>query len=351
MNSLSRTRYVIYGPNIHQGGGKTLLLPLLEILEAREDVVFVLDKRLDISARWQPVGAVIRVKPSFFSRLSMELSLYKMIKPDDQLLCMGNLPPIFARSKEVIVFVQNCYLVNKELLKDFSFFVRSRIRFERWWLRFSASNVTRYIVQTKTMAHLLKKTLNRVADVLPYADLTYDASNKAVASSVEKQYDFIYVASGEPHKNHKQLLLAWIRLAQLNQFPSLCLTLSRNQFPELYQWIGVMVKQHCLNIEIVSELSHQQVEDMYKKSKALIYPSKLESFGLPLIEAVSMGLPVLASDLSYVYDVITPSMVFNPNSSESIALSVMNFTYQSASFSVEFNTSAGFLNEVFGSAH
>ena len=64
---------------------------------------------------------------------------------------------------------------------------------------------------------------------------------------------------------------------------------------------------------------------LYKSSSALIFPSKVESFGLPLIEATQMGLPVLASELDYVRDVIEPVETFNPESPVSIARAVRRF--------------------------
>jgi glycosyltransferase involved in cell wall biosynthesis len=50
-----------------------------------------------------------------------------------------------------------------------------------------------------------------------------------------------------------------------------------------------------------------------------------ESFGLPLIEAVDMGLDVISSDLNYVYQVIHPSLTFNPNDIKSIANTIQKY--------------------------
>ena len=55
----------------------------------------------------------------------------------------------------------------------------------------------------------------------------------------------------------------------------------------------------------------------------MIYPSLFESFGLPLVEAQSFGLPVLAAERDYVRDVITPAESFDPESAVSIARAVM----------------------------
>jgi glycosyltransferase involved in cell wall biosynthesis len=51
----------------------------------------------------------------------------------------------------------------------------------------------------------------------------------------------------------------------------------------------------------------------------------LESFGLPLIEARQAGLPILASELDYVRDVVDPEQTFDPDSPMSIARAVKRF--------------------------
>ena len=61
---------------------------------------------------------------------------------------------------------------------------------------------------------------------------------------------------------------------------------------------------------------------LYKKSAALIFPSKFESFGLPIIEAIQAGLPILAPEVDYVRDLIDPAQTFDPASAISIARSV-----------------------------
>jgi glycosyltransferase involved in cell wall biosynthesis len=43
-----------------------------------------------------------------------------------------------------------------------------------------------------------------------------------------------------------------------------------------------------------------------------------ESFGLPLIEAAAAGCKIISSDLPYVFEVVKPSLVFDPNDISSI---------------------------------
>jgi glycosyltransferase involved in cell wall biosynthesis len=69
-------------------------------------------------------------------------------------------------------------------------------------------------------------------------------------------------------------------------------------------------------------LTYSEIHSLYKRSNATIYPSKLESLGLPLIEARDAGLPIIASELDYVRDILNPEQSFDPESPISIARAV-----------------------------
>ncbi len=49
----------------------------------------------------------------------------------------------------------------------------------------------------------------------------------------------------------------------------------------------------------VGRLNHADCLSEYGRADALILPSVLESYGLPLVEAMVMGLPVIAADLPH----------------------------------------------------
>jgi len=80
-----------------------------------------------------------------------------------------------------------------------------------------------------------------------------------------------------------------------------------------------------LRIHTLGVLPHDQLLALYRESKALIYPSGFESFGLPLVEAKMAGLPVLAPELDYVRDIVNPVESFDPSSPISIARAVKRF--------------------------
>jgi glycosyltransferase involved in cell wall biosynthesis len=227
----------------------------------------------------------------------------------------------------VLVFLQNRYLVEPRSLKGFPFFHRLRIELERRWLRWRKRNVTRFIVQTPSMQRSVHRTLGMPSSVLPF--LKDPGSYTRLADGLRDRKpsgrSFLYVASGEPHKNHCNLVEAWTLLAKEGIRPGLFLTLDKDRFRELCGWIEEKVRDFRLNVTNVGSISAQDLERIYEEALALIYPSNFEALGLPLIEARCAGLPILASEMDYVRDAVDPEETFDPGSPVSIARAVKRF--------------------------
>ena len=103
------------------------------------------------------------------------------------------------------------------------------------------TNADEFVVQTPTMKRLLEaRTQGRVpVRVLPFmTESSGYARNVAQATAAKREsYEFLYVASGEPHKNHRRTIEAWCLLAEEGLFPSLRLTLDETRFSTLYREI------------------------------------------------------------------------------------------------------------------
>ena len=323
-------RLIVHAPNVHIGGGRSLLIPLLEAC-SRFPCPLILDERLRIRPALEArFDTIHRVPPKPIARLKAELLLRNLAGPGDVVLCMGNLPPLFSLAARTFVFVQNRYLAeDATAISGFSRRVRLRIRLEKLWLHTRKANAKHFVVQTESMRQALQAALNVQAIVMPFVAFDGDVRRRSstVRSAQPKAYDLLYVASGEPHKNHRCLVEAWVLLAQQGWYPHLCLTLGAAADADLKGWIEQEKREHDLRITNVGELSAEAVQQLYHDSKALIFPSVLESFGLPLIEARRIDLPILASELDYVRDLVDPEETFDPNSPRSIARAVIRFLH------------------------
>jgi glycosyltransferase involved in cell wall biosynthesis len=274
---------------------------------------------------------VIRVPPSMRERLQADAEITRQASAADLLLCLGNLPPLRRPACKTVVYLQNRYLIGPAKLHGTQLPERARLIVERIWLRTLASHAHLFLVQTPTMKQMLCEHLglenNRVR-VAPYLPCNIDWL-RSLSDATELQSDqerpFLYVASGEPHKNHRLLVQAWRLLAAEGHFPRLQLTLDEGRFTALAAWITEQAREHSLRIEVNAAKSLETVDGLYCQARALVYPSLFESFGLPLIEARQAGLPVLAAEQDYVRDILDPEQSFDPHSAHSIARAVKRF--------------------------
>jgi len=208
--------------------------------------------------------------------------------------------------------------------------LKTRLFLERVWLKFFYKNTDQIIVQTPSMKKLVIENLSNDIPV-KVVTLVGDVSNrnkiKVKENKVTRDKTFIYVASGEPHKNHKNLIEAWCMLAEENIYPTLKLTLDikRSCDEKVYNWITKKINSHQLKVINLGYLSTSGLLKEYLASNALIYPSLFESMGLPLIEARNISLSIIASELDYVRDIVDPVESFNPNSATSIYKAVKRF--------------------------
>jgi len=315
-------RLLIHAPGINVGGGLVLLKELLAVVNIESSWIN-LDSRAVSLIDLKPMLNYSIVRPSLISRLVGEFRLYLNSTNKDTVLCFNGMPPIFPVKGNVKVFLQNRHLLGHNSLSVFTFKTRIRLTVERYICKIFKFNVSEFIVQTPSMKHAVLEGLCdsinvRIYPFMPLLDLTGDNI------TLSEKNDFIYVADGEHHKNHNNLLKAWVELALEGIYPSLVLTIPKRNH-KLLSKLSIIRKKYNLVIENKSELEYDMVKMHYLNSRSLIYPSTFESFGLPLLEASNFGLPIIASELDFVRDVCTPLHTFDPNSPLSIARAVKRF--------------------------
>jgi glycosyltransferase involved in cell wall biosynthesis len=317
---------IVHAPNVHQGGGAILLLSLLRAAKSLTHCVLLADARLGVPDEIAASITLHRFEPTISGRLAAERRLRSLAKEDSAILCLGNLPPLHELKGRVYLFVQNRYLCDAASVAGFPWRKRLRIRAERRFLLRYAHHADVVIVQTPSMRECIRTTLRVDALVAPFFE------GGSALNSVQKERrpaaapggKFLYVATGEPHKNHRTLLEAWRLLAEDGLFPELHLTLSPSEFA------AINLDSMAAHGQKPSIMNHHQLDRealsaLYRQVDALIYPSTMESLGLPLIEAKLAGLPVIAPEVDYVRDVIVPDETFDPDSPRSIARAVKRF--------------------------
>lgn len=221
-----------------------------------------------------------------------------------------------------ICFFQNIFLIKKNNTSNVSFKEFFKIYLKRFYFILFLNNFDYFIVQSESSKNLLKKLLIKKKINKKIEILTLFEFNEVLPINHKKAYDFIYPAEFLPHKNHINLIKAFIRLSSSGIYPSLVLTISKKNIPKI---LDNKIDENKLKIFFFENLERSDFLSIFSQSRALIYPSFHESLGIPLLEAESMSIPIIASELDFVRDLINPNETFNPNSDISIERAIKRF--------------------------
>lgn len=115
---------------------------------------------------------------------------------------------------------------------------------------------------------------------------------------------FVYPANAWPHKNHRMLFVAWGMLQKYEKFQDIKLVCTAENNKDIH-----LLKNEVKDLNLENKicfpgfLSDADLSSLLAYSSGLIFPSLYEGFGMPIIEAMRMGIPVLCSDCSSLPEV------------------------------------------------
>lgn len=100
---------------------------------------------------------------------------------------------------------------------------------------------------------------------------------------------FLHVSNNEPRKNLNRVVRAFSRLRRTDDI-ELLLKLPKDQAQHYEGIPGVRV--------LAGMLSTEQLAELYRRALGFLFPSLYEGFGLPILEAMACGCPVITSNVS-----------------------------------------------------
>lgn len=153
-----------------------------------------------------------------------------------------------------------------------------------------------------------------------YSPKGKDAAIERVAKQFNVRDYILCVGRLEPRKNHSGLIKAYIHLKQSNVGIGPLVIVGQRDFS--YDTIFEMLRENGLedSVRVLESVSDQLLPDLYRAARVFVYPSFAEGFGIPPLEAMACGTPVVTSNTTALGEVVgNAGLTVNPFKHEEIA--------------------------------
>jgi glycosyltransferase involved in cell wall biosynthesis len=291
-----------------------LLRALAQLPEARsrEIVLYVnlSSKRKAIERLGFDLPAAWRVRAIPFPRLwtHARLSWEMLTRPPRTLFVPSHVVPLWHPRRTVVTVHDLGYLEYPQAHTRLS---RLYLHFSTWFSAHAAGRVI--AISEATKRDLVKRygiKPGKIAVIYHGRDPIFTpVTDKGKIENTLARYGitqpyFIHVGTLQPRKNLGVLVEAWDMLrAGMEQPPMLLLAGKRGW---LYESLFESVQSRGLGdlVKFADYVERDDLPALYSGALALTFPSLYEGFGLPALEAMSCGTPVLASTASSVPEVV-----------------------------------------------
>lgn len=154
------------------------------------------------------------------------------------------------------------------------------------------------------------------------ANLERDPLEKSVAYDFAIPY-LLFVSTLEPRKNVGSIIQAFNTLKQKQDLPHHLVLIGKKgwQYEPIFAEIeNSPWQQHIHHLDYLND---EQVALFYANADAFVYPSYYEGFGLPVLEAMTLGTPVVTADTSSLPEVAGEAAIrVDPRRSQDLAAAI-----------------------------
>jgi glycosyltransferase involved in cell wall biosynthesis len=165
--------------------------------------------------------------------------------------------------------------------------------------------------------------------------ITFDDVNDILKennySPVKKQKYYIHIGTFDPRKNLVLLVETFLSLLDKKEFADMKLVLIGGRgWGELYEKIQGLIEQRFpvrtkSPIIVLNYLHDYYLNILMKNARGLVYPSHYEGFGLPVLEAMQYGVPVITSNVTSLPEVGGDASIYiNPNDPDTMKEALYN---------------------------
>jgi glycosyltransferase involved in cell wall biosynthesis len=252
----------------------------------------------------------------------------------DVLHCTSNTAPVKTDIPLIITLHDIIYLEGLKLSREGGTLYQRMGNIYRKW---NVPKVVEKAQKIVTVSHFEKKRIdkhfnfkgnevevvyNGVGDHFTKISDKKELENIREKYSLPKKFLF-FLGNTDPKKNTKNVLKAYsiYREKTKNPLPLVMLDFGEDKLMKILESINEKgLREH---IQLTGYIINSDLPAIYNLCEAFLYPSKRESFGIPILEAMACGAPVITSNTSSMPEVAgDAAYIVDPENPESISLGI-----------------------------
>jgi glycosyltransferase involved in cell wall biosynthesis len=191
----------------------------------------------------------------------------------------------------------------------------------KWMEKRGVANASRLIASSQATADMIEKYLDVDPETVDVVHLAGKEAKIVGSSQVERNPDlFLAMGQRSPYKSFETVLQAW-KLIEPSQRPKLVITGSHGNDPLIKIVEDLDLKE---SVELKGWIEDSELVELLSTSAALIETTVAAGFGMPALEAMAQGLPVIISDIPVFREVAgKPAEYFEPANPQDLARAVL----------------------------
>jgi len=329
MKIVINTRFLL--PGKIEGIGRFTYEIVSRMVKAHpeDEFIFLFDRPYDPSFIFAPnVRPVVLQPPTRHPLLIVlwfEWSVYRFLKKEQPDIFFSPDGFVSLRSKIPTVSVTHdlAYLHQPEHIS------KSALWFYRWF-------VPRYLAHSKQVISVSEATKSDILQNFPslqkdiyvvynscseeFKPLNTEQKHLILQKYSEGQPYFFYLGALQPRKNIYRLVKAFDIFKQRTQSDTKLVLSGRFAWKTVDIQEAIKKSPFTKDIILTGYIEKQELNQLLGSALGLVYVSLFEGFGLPLVEAMQSGVPVITSNCSSMPEVVGDAgILVNPHSEQSIA--------------------------------
>lgn len=268
--------------------------------------------------------------PFMWSQIGLPLNLY-MKKKIDVFFAPAHYAPRFCPVPVVVTVHDLSYFYYPDE------FLKKDLYTLKEWTKYSVKNARKIITVSKTTKKDVMKFYNvpeKKIEVIynGYEKSSQPKADQLLAEELMKNLELkrnkyiLYVGTLQPRKNLPVLINAFARFSKTHTDYKLVLVGKKGWlYDEIFESIRILKLED--KVITPGYLPDEEVKELYKNAVCFVLPSLYEGFGIPVLEAMSHGCPVISSFSSSLPEIGGDAcLYFDPKNSDDLFDDIIRLT-------------------------